>query len=843
MNFYTSVSKVDNSIAYRGYHDGQRIQKKISFGPTLFRKTDNLYASKWRTLEGEPLEPTEFKNISQAYAYQKKYKDVPNTKIYGMNNFVTQFIQKLYPSEVEFDKSLVNVVTIDIEVASDDGFPEPDAADHAVISICFKSSKTKDFIVWGLGDYDSSKSIVGEENVRYVKCDGEDDLLMKFIEYWDGKDTSPDVVTGWNVRLFDIPYLVNRIRKILDDSYADRLSPWKEVRDRSFGLNGKQQQAYDLTGIQQLDYWDLFQKFGVYSYGVQESYKLDHIANVVLGEKKLSYEEFGSLHSLYKHDYQKFIDYNIKDVQLVERIDDKVDLINLAMTIAYKAGSNYTDAFGTTTLWDNYIYRELCKKHICVPPKEVKDGKDDIPGGFVKPPKVGRHSWVVSFDLNSLYPHLIMQYNMSPETIVSETAGGVTVQRCLHKSIPPFNDSENAVAANGIKFRKDIRGVIPSIIDGLYDERKSIKKEMLNEQQRVEEEGDSYAAQKLIATLDSQQMAIKIMMNSLYGAMGNRWFRYYDNRIAEAITLSGQLSILWAEKAVNEFMSKILSEENDYVIAIDTDSLYINFDPLVRMLRAHDKSTLEIVQLLDKVCAEQFEPMLERSYNDLAEYMSAYENKMFMKREAIADAGIWTAKKRYILNVHNNEGVQYKEPKLKIMGIEAVKSSTPASCRDALKELFKLMIVSTETETQEAIKMFKKHFEKLPPHEIAFPRGASKVREWKDRDKIYKKGCPIHVRGCLLYNHHLKDKGLEKKYTEVKDGEKIKFVYLKKPNPIRENIIAFPDYLPEEFQLHRYVDYETQFDKAFLAVVRPVLEAIGWTEERSEESTLDDFFM
>lgn len=840
MKFYTSVSKIGDSIAYRGYHNGDRIQKKINFGPTLFRKAE--YDTKWRTLEGEPLEPILFKSIGEAYQYNNQYKEVPNAKIYGMHNYVTQFIQKLYPAEIKFDKSVVNVVTIDIEVASDDGFPEPEDANHEVISICFKSSKTKDFIVWGLGEYDSSKSIVGEENVRYVHCDDETDLLLKFVEYWEGKDTSPDIVTGWNVRLFDIPYLVNRISKIIDDSTVKRLSPWKQIRDRSFGLNGKTQQAYDLIGIQQLDYWDLFQKFGVYSYGVQESYKLDHIANVVLGEKKLSYEEFGSLHSLYKHDHQKFIDYNIKDVQLVERLDDKVDLINLAMTIAYKAGSNYTDAFGTTTLWDNYIYRELCKKHIAVPPKRVKEGKDDIPGGFVKPPKIGRHSWVVSFDLNSLYPHLIMQYNMSPETVVGERIDGVTVQRCLSKSMDSISESKYAVAANGIQFRKDIRGVIPTVIDDLYAERKAIKKEMLLEQQNVEEEGKTYQSEKLIATLDSQQMAIKIMMNSLYGALGNRFFRYYDNRIAEAITLSGQLSILWAEKAVNEFMSKILKDEKDYVIAIDTDSLYIDFAPMVRMLQGHNKSTLEVVQLLDKVCADQFEPMLQSSYGDLAAYMSAYENKMVMGREVIADAGIWTAKKRYILNVHNSEGVQYAKPKLKIMGIEAVKSSTPGSCRDALKELFKVLISGTEKDTQNAIQIFRDHFNSLPPHEIAFPRGASKVRQWKDRDKIYKKGCPIHVRGCLLYNYYLKDKGLQKKYTEVKDGEKIKFVYLKKPNPIKENIIAFPDYLPEEFNLHKYVDYDTQFDKAFLAVVRPVLEAIGWREEESEEATLEDFF-
>jgi len=250
--------------------------------------------------------------------------------------------------------------------------------------------------------------------------------------------------------------------------------------------------------------------------------------------------------------------------------------------------------------------------------------------------------------------------------------------------------------------------------------------------------------------------------------------------------------------------------------------------------------TDQTVQVLSQIGEEKFEPLFEKSYSELAEYMNAYENKMVMGREVIADAGIWTAKKRYILNVHNSEGVQYAKPKLKIMGIEAVKSSTPASCRDALKGLFKVMITGTEAQTQQAIQIFRSHFRTLDPHEIAFPRGVSDVGKWRDAKNIYKQGTPIHVRGSLLYNKILLDKGLDRKYNIIKDGEKIKFLYLDEKNPIRENIIAFYDFLPEEFNLHRYIDYEKQFEKAFLAVVRPVLEAIGWNEE--ETVTLEDFF-
>jgi DNA polymerase elongation subunit (family B) len=336
-------------------------------------------------------------------------------------------------------------------------------------------------------------------------------------------------------------------------------------------------------------------------------------------------------------------------------------------------------------------------------------------------------------------------------------------------------------------------------------------------------------------------MAIKIMMNSLYGAIGNRWFRYYDHRIAEAITTSGQLSILWAEKTVNGFMNKILETDDvDYVIAIDTDSVYINFGPMVEKFGLEKKGKRDAVAKLDQIARDQFEPLLEKAYKDLSKYMNAFENRMVMGREAIADAGIWTAKKRYILNVHNNEGVQYKKPKLKIMGIEAVKSSTPNSCRTALKELFKVIISSDEKDVQQSIRVFKEYFKSLPPHEVAFPRGVKNVNGWKDDKLVYQKGTPIHVRGSLLFNKLIVDKSLGKRYNVINDGDKIKFTYLKVPNPISENIIAFADYLPEEFGLHDYVDYETQFDKAFLKVVEPVLEAIGWTAE--PRATLDEFF-
>jgi DNA polymerase elongation subunit (family B) len=828
MSFYTNVCRYGNSILYRGYNDhGKRIYKRITdFKPVFF--TQSAKPSQWKSLDGHDIAPIEMDSMRHAKQWLEENKEVAGRKIYGNHKYLQQYITQRFPHEIDFRREFIDVGTFDIETEYDDGFPEPKDANQRILSITYKSSKSKLYHVWGYGDFDTEKSLI--QPVRYYRCRDEASLLSKFLDFWSDPDKTPDVVTGWNIRFFDIPYLVNRTAKILGVEAIKNYSPWRMVDYRQITRRGRTQDAYDIKGIEQLDYLELFQKFG-YSYGPQESYALNHIAYVVLGERKLSFEEAGNLKNLYKEDFQRYIDYNMKDVELIERLEDKMALITLAMTVAYKGGVNYSETFGVTSIWESIIYRKLLSQKKASLVHVSPTQKAAFAGGYVKEPQVGGHDWVVSFDLNSLYPNIIVQWNMSPETIVSQSE----VNGVDYYMNAADHSSNHCVAANGSTYKKTEAGVIPSIIVDYYADRKSIKKQMLAAETQYQAEKTT-ALEKEINKLNNQQMAIKILMNSLYGALGNQYFKYFDLRLAEGVTLTGQLAIQWAERDVNRFMNEVLETDGvDYVIAIDTDSLYVNFGPMIEKFQPKNP-----VKFLDMVCQTRFEPELKKSYDKLYSRMNCFTPRMEMGREVIADRGIWTAKKRYILNVHNSEGVQYAEPKLKIMGIEAIKSSTPEVCRDKFKEIFKILIGGTEEETQQYIAKFKQEFKSLPPEKIAFPRSVSNITDWHDRKTIYKKSCPIHVRGSLLYNKMVKEHKLTKKYELVANGTRIKFCYLKMPNPIHENVIAFPEVLPPEVKLETYIDYERQFEKTYVEPLKLILDAIGWTPE--PQASLDDFF-
>ncbi len=831
--YYTNVDRLGNNIMFRGYKDGKRVEKKIRYEPT-FHVTGKGNET-WKSLDGIPVAEMKPGTMRDCKDFLEKYDGVQGFNVYGTTNYVHQFISEMFPKNIKYDRTKMNICTIDIEVASEDGFPEPAEAKHEIITITIKNNDSGQYHTWGLYEFDSDKC---EQSVLYRQCKDERTMLLDFLEYWG--DHTPDIITGWYSDFFDIPYIVNRVARIFGDEMVQSLSPWRKVDQDNKMIAGRQQIGYRIMGVTQLDYIDLFRKFTLNTLGQQESYKLDHIANVVLGEKKLDYSEYGSLHMLYKHDYQKFVEYNIKDVELVDRIEDKLGLIDLVMTMAYRAKCTLKDTLGTVGIWDAILYNEFKKRKIVVPQKRMSD-YNTIEGGHVKDPQVGSHEWVVSFDLNSLYPHIIMQYNMSPETVVNDIRSGTTIDElldlCSKKKDADIPD-DMCLTATGQLFRNDVEGIIPQIIQEYYDERVTIKKQMLDAKQRYEKD-KSKAIEREISLLDNNQMAIKIAMNSFYGALANKYFRYFDARVAEAITVSGQFTIRWAEKILNEYLNKMLKTDMDYVIAIDTDSVYLNLSPLVKSVMGDETDKEKIVNFLDKA-GSHIEKHLDAGYTQLASFMQAPRQKMVMAREIIADKAVWTAKKRYIAHVWDSEGVRFAEPKMKVTGIEAVRSSTPQVCRDLIMDTIKKIVTCTETEVQQHIEDLRVEYMKLPAEDIAFPRGVSEMEKWTDASSLYKKGTPIHVRAALLYNKSLNDNKLGSRYERIQSGNKMKFLYMTMPNPIQENVFGFVNVLPKELDLEQYIDYNKQFEKSFLDPIQVILDAMGWNAEK--QNNLEDFF-
>lgn len=840
--FYTNVDLVRNEILLRGYERGRRIQERLPYRPYLFLpKKDGPY----KTLEGVAVDKIEFDTVSEARDFTKKYSEVSNFSWYGLNNFLYAFIYDEYQGEIDYDPSLISVVSIDIETPTDSGFPDPHLANVPISNITV--SKNGKIVVFGCEYYKPKL-----DNVHYVLCKDEHDLLSRFLVLWHSDEWKPDVITGWNIDGFDIPYMYNRIERVLGEREGRKLSPWGYVEKREIirgksvsrggkGIDDRIDTIYEIRGVSSLDYMELYKKF---SFSNQESYALNHIARVVLDEEKLDYSEFKSLYEFYKKDYERFVDYNIHDVVLVDKLEDKLGFIKQVFALAYDAKVNFMDTMTTVRPWDVIIHNYLMDRKIVIPQKIDSGENFDLVGGYVKDPQVGMHKWVVSFDLNSLYPHLIMQYNISPETYRGKL-DGFSIESCLNDYHDGYRremeDHNVCVAANGCAYTKERHGFLPEIMEKMYNDRVEYKNKMI-EAKKQYEKTPTKELERLISRYHNMQFVKKIQLNSAYGALGNKYFRWFDLKHAEAITTSGQLAIRYIEKEINSYLNKMLKTEGrDYVIASDTDSIYITLDALVSQLGKEKPETSKIVSVVDKFCQAKLEPFIDDAYERLGRRVNAYSQKMRMKRENIADKGIWTAKKRYILNVYNQEGVAFSEPKLKMMGIEAIRSSTPASCKDNIKKALKIIMSSDdETELRKFINEFRKKFATMPFEEVAFPRSCNNMSEYVDSASIYKKGTPIHVRGALLYNYLIKQKKLTDRLPKIMNSDKIKFAYMKLPNPIRENVFSTPGEMPSEFALDKYIDYDLQFEKAFIDPIKNILEAIGW--ELEERSTLKRFW-
>ena len=827
MNFYKDVIEHRGNLLVRGIHEGKEFKEKINFKPTLFSITHE--DSPHKNLQGQNLKPITFNSISKAREFKRNYQN-SNSALYGNERYHFQYIAKEYPGDIQYDKNLIKIFTLDIEVTAEKGFPDVENPIEEILCLTIKNQSNKNIITWGTKPYFSKRA-----DVTYIECQNEKQLLMEFFKFWT--KNYPDIITGWNTKFFDLPYLCNRIKLLVGDKVINKLSPWGLIESEQITVRGQTQTAYDIKGITMLDYLDIYKKFIPVR---QESYKLDYIAKVELGSNGKDANPYDTFREWYTNDFQSFVDYNIKDVEIVDELEDKLKLIELVLTMAYEAKINYQDVFSEVRLWDTLIYNHLLKDNIQIPPR-IEQAKDEkYVGAYVKTPQVGQHKWIVSFDINSLYPHLIMQYNISPEKMIGVNPEGISVNNMIKKKVELnyLKDKGCTITPNGAMFKIDNQGFLPKIMEKMYNDRVEFKKLEFEAKKNYQKTKDPIYA-KETSRCHNIQWAKKISLNSAYGAIGNQYFRYYNVNQATAITTSGQFIIQYIEKKVNEYMNNILKTKQDYIVASDTDSIYLRLDELVNKV-CKDKTKEQTINFINRVVDSRIEPFIEKCFNELADYTNAIGQKMVMKREVIADKGIWTAKKRYMLNVLDEEGFRYEEPKLKIMGIEAVKSSTPEVCRVAIKEAIRLIMNKEESDLQNFIANFKKKFTDFEPEQIAFPRSCNNLRKYYSASTIFIKGTPIHIKGSLIYNYHLKDKRLDHKYPSIQEGDKIKFVLLKEPNPFKFNVCSYLATLPREFELKEYIDYELQFEKTFLDPMRFILGAIGWNAE--PKASLEAFF-
>jgi DNA polymerase elongation subunit (family B) len=833
MRWYTNVKQLGNKIYVRGYEDGKRFTQTVDYRPTFYVssnvKTDH------KTLDGKYVKPIQPGSIRDSRQYIEKYKDVEGFQIYGNETPIYQYISDNYPEEqIDYDISKISIWAIDIEVSSENGFPDPKTCDEEMLLITIQDYTSKQVYTWGTRPF--GKKL---ENHKYFYCKDETALVYSFLNFW--QNNTPEIVTGWNCLYYDFAYIIGRMYRLIGEKETKKLSPYNWISDKQVEVRiGEKQTIYDIFGVSIIDYFDLYKK---YSFKKPENFRLDTIAFNELGQNKLDHSQYETFKDFYDSDWDTFVEYNVVDTELVNKLEDKLHMVELAIMLAYDSKTNFEDVFYQVRMWDTIIYNYLRRTNIVIPLKgEGKEKSDKFVGAFVKEPIPGSYDYVVSMDLTSLYPHIMMGLNVSPDTLVEKRFPNISIESVLEQTIEIPKDLDYSVCPNGSMYKKDKMGFLPELLDKMFQKRK-LYKDKMKELKKEYEKTHEKKLKKQISMYSVKEQSIKVCLNSCYGATGNPYFRFYDLRNAEAVTYTGQLAIRWIEIKFNQYLNKILKTEDvDYVVYCDTDSAFLHMKPLVDMIyKNKNPSKLEVIDFLDQIFSTKIQEYVDQSYMELADYLNAYAHKLHMKREKITDRAVFISKKRYIANVWDNEGVRYSEPELSMTGVEAIRSSTPAFCRDRIKKAIKLIMTSTEDELIQFIDNTKKEFFNLTPEEISFPKSVNELTKFKSNLTMYTKSTPIHVRGSILYNHYIKEYKLQKKYSTIKNGEKIKFCYLKLPNPIHENVVAFIQILPPEFQLQKYVDYEMQFEKTFLRPVRTILDIIGWSVEK--KTTLDSFFV
>lgn len=844
---YLNVTSIGNNICERYIgDDGTEHRRRVPYEPCLFVHTTK--ETGFTDIYGKNCLPKRFDSMSAARKYKRDNEEYH--EILGMEDFVVSYISDNYKVRTP-NINQIRIANVDIEVPAPE-FPNAKQARYEIKTIVHYDSiddKYYFFAIPSNSSWDRSNSVVPANvlaKVVYIECQTEKQLLTEYLLFW--RKQCPNIVTGWNIEYFDMPYIGRRIEQVLGQTALSALSPWNKVSFIS-SRDNEDEIKLSIEGVEELDYLALYKKF---TFTPRPNYRLDYIGEVEVGANKLTFDQDNYL-DFYKQDFQRFGDYNIIDVDLVNRIDKKLFLLQVAVSLAYYAGINFSTVFGTLKPWDAIIFNSLRTKNKVVPMAR-RNIKNHYIGAFVKDPIAALYRLLASFDLTSLYPSIIRQVNISPECIIGQIPTEYTIEDQIDKLANrefkfDFDVVGNySASANGMLYTKEFKGVIPTEIEKVFFGRKDAKKKMIAAQKAAEEaklKGDmtEYENQKsLEVQYNIEQMVLKIQINALYGALGNEHFRYFNEKNAEAVTSFGQLAIKWVARDVNKFLNHACGTNGvDYVVYGDTDSIYLTFEALIKKLGKDNLPDNEMIDYMDKIGRMIEDKVINPSYDLLTEYMNNSEKQMFMDREALALKGFFLAKKRYALSVSDMEGVRYSEPKLKIMGIETQRSSTPPLAQQGLKECIKRILQQDEGSLQEYVKEFKQKWMDAEYDRISYVSSANNLAQHSDASGYPVKGCPGHIKGALAYNRYAIQNG----FDLIKEGERIALVKLKEPNRYGVPVMAYPSgaSLPPQIDpvyFKACIDYNLLYEDKFLSPLKSICEAIGWNYEKT--FNLSSFF-
>lgn len=831
MQYYTNVSRKGNKLYVRGKDAlGKRALKVVWYKPTLYVPSPTN-EGKFKNLKNQFVQEVPCDSMWDAKQFIERYEAIQDYSIYGFDKYEYSYIAENFPS---FDYKIehINVGNIDIEtLQGDKAFPETDDQKRKTTITVISIQKGEKTYVLSWKDF-----INDDPNVVFFLCDDEKDMLSKFMRLWEKLDL--DIITGWNIDTFDIPMIILRIEELFGWQTALCLSPWKRIRRREHKefVGGEYKTYVDwiIEGIANLDYMRVYKKFAI---GQRDSYSLNNISYYELGETKVDTSHYRNLDELWEANPQLYIKYNIHDTRLVHNLEKKLKYIERSIVVAYDAKVNYEDALSSVLLWECICLNKLIPKNIVMPlPKKAE--RAELKGAFVKDPQVGMFEWVVSFDLTSLYPHIMIGWNISPETLRGVLDLDDEKILAGRFNAQTLKDKNYGLAGNGALYDNSIRGFLADVIEEQFALRKSYKNKMLELEREYERTKDKSLKDE-ITKYDNYQYGKKIQLNSCYGAVANPFFKFYNIDNARAVTYTGQAVIKFIADRINKFLNAKFHTDTDYIIASDTDSVYIKLGNFVLSSGLTDRT--EIIDALDAFCNGELANLIKESFVEFTGNLNAYKNALHMKRESICEKALWRKKKNYAAWVWDQEGVRFKTPKLKITGLEAVRSNTPEICRKKIKQGLELMFSDGEDAVQKMIAEFREEYMNLPLFEIGRPTSVKDYTKYEDKNFTWKPKAPKAVKAAILYNKFLADKNLHSKYRKFHNGDKIKYLHLVKFNPLQQEVIGAPDgAFPEELAIDAYVDRQDMFETTFLNPMKSLLDLAGWSTQK--QHSIEDFF-